>query len=97
MSKRDLTKKQRQEEEATALAFEEFVQTFQANVVPHKTFVKSTVINARPGEEIGDEAGSIYQPKGLLKKQTVNNLKDAIECARIVKKGKWDKSAGEFL
>lgn len=100
MPKRDFTKKQREQEEATAQAFEEFVQSFQTDVVPHKTFVKSTVINARPGEEIGDQVGSIYKPKGLLKKQAVTTLKDAIECAQIIKKGKWDKNtkdSGRFF
>lgn len=90
MSKRDIGKKLREEQEATAHAFQEFIQTFQGNAVAQcKTFVKSGLLHPNKGQE-ECEKGQLYIPKPLYKQDT-NTVKTAIECARLVKDVKLER------
>lgn len=90
MSKRDIERKIREEQEATAYAFQEFIQTFQSSSVPQcKTFVKSGVLHPQTGLN-EQEKGELYIPKPAFK-QDINTIKNAIECARLVKDTKLER------
>lgn len=90
MSKREIERKIREEQEATAFAFQEFIQTFQSSSVPQcKTFVKSGVLHPQTGLN-EQEKGELYVPKPTFK-QDVNTIKNAIECARLVKDTKPER------
>ncbi|XP_022913572.1 U2 snRNP-associated SURP motif-containing protein-like [Onthophagus taurus] len=86
MSKRDLERKQREEQEATAYAFQEFIQTFQDNSTPpNKLFVKSGILYAKDKENEHDK-GKIYNPKPVLRHHgNQETIKKAIECATLLR------------
>lgn len=89
MSRRDLEKKLREEQEATAHVFQEFLQAFQtAPLLKGKTFVRSGVLHPNKPQEENAGKGQIYNPKPLFKQERSVAIKDAIECARLVKDSK---------
>lgn len=94
MSKRDFERKHREEQEATAHAFQEFIQTFQGNSAPpSKLFVKSGILYAKDKEN-ESEKGKIYNPKPMLKSGGSDTIKRAIECARLIKETKLERQKG---
>ncbi|KAK9730980.1 Surp module [Popillia japonica] len=94
MSKRDFERKHREEQEATAHAFQEFIQTFQDNSTPpSKLFVKSGILYAKDKEN-DSEKGKIYNPKPLVKAGSADTIKKAIECARLLKESKIERQKG---
>lgn len=94
MSKRDFERKHREEQEATAHAFQEFIQTFQDNSTPpSKLFVKSGILYAKDKENESDK-GKIYNPKPLVKAGGADTIKKAIECARLLKESKIERQKG---
>lgn len=95
MLRREFEKKLREEQEATAHVFQEFLQSFQATPVPKsKTFVRSGVLHPNSHEE-DTEKGQIYNPKPLFKQQKAVAIKDVIECARLVKESKVERARGQ--
>lgn len=87
MSKR----KHREDQEATAHAFQEFIKTFQDTPgPPNKLFVRAGILNPQTGDE-DVEQGKIYNPTALIK-PNANTLKNAIECARLLKDTKVEKN-----
>lgn len=91
MSKRDLERKIREEQEATAHAFQEFIETFQiSSATQGKTFVKSGVLNPNKGQDDQCQKGQLYVPKTVFKKDP-NTIKNAIECARLLKESKIER------
>lgn len=95
MSKRDLERKIREEQEATAHAFQEFIETFQISAATQgKTFVKSGVLNPSKGQEDQCQKGQLYIPKTVFKKDP-NTIKNAIECARLLKESKIERTKNQ--
>lgn len=89
MPKREIERKLREEQEATAFAFQEFINTFQdSSGPPNKLFVRAGILNAATGHE-DTQTGQIYAPSALVKPSS-NTLKNAIECARLVKESKLE-------
>ncbi|KAJ8940065.1 hypothetical protein NQ314_010899 [Rhamnusium bicolor] len=92
MSKRDYEKKRREEQEATAHVFQDFINTFQdSSPAPNKTFVKSGILNSEDNRENKD-VRQLYNPKPIIKQSNTNNIKTAIECARILRESNLEKS-----
>ncbi|KAJ8982513.1 hypothetical protein NQ317_018554 [Molorchus minor] len=91
MSKREYDRKQREEQEAAAHVFQEFINTFQnSSPAPTKAFVKSGVLYAENSQENVEPVPQLYAPKPFIK-QTNSNIKSAIECARILKEHGLEK------
>ncbi|XP_050302089.1 U2 snRNP-associated SURP motif-containing protein-like [Anthonomus grandis grandis] len=83
MSKKNLDKKIREEQEATAHVFQDFINTFQvASVASPKAFVRSGVLYADKNE-LKPAENQLYKPKPFIK-NTVS-LQNALECAKILK------------
>ncbi|KAF2880369.1 hypothetical protein ILUMI_25785 [Ignelater luminosus] len=96
MSKKELERKQREEQKATAYAFQEFIKTFQdTSGPPNKMFVKSGILNVKTGQEIESEKGQIYNPQPFFKQDSSSTIKNAIECARLLKENKLDRGKGQ--
>lgn len=92
MSKRVIERKVREEQEATAHAFQEFIETFQSSAVPHcKTFVKSGVLHPQTGLD-EQEKGELYVLKPTLIHNDSSTIKNAIECARLLKNNKIERT-----
>lgn len=92
MFKREFEKKLREEQEATAHVFQEFLQSFQATPLPKtKTFVRSGVLHPNSSQEDDAEKGRIYTPKPLFKQEKTVAMKEVIECARLVKENKVER------
>lgn len=92
MYKKELERKQKEEQEATALAFEEFIKTFQdVSGPPSKLFVKSGVLNGRSGKEEDSEKGTIYKPS-ISSRSSAYTLRNAIECACLLKETRVERS-----
>lgn len=91
-SKRDKSKL-REEEEATAHVFQEFLQSFQITPLPKaKTFVRSGILNPKSSKEENAEKSKIYRPQPLIKQKSGVGIKEAIECARLVKEVKVERT-----
>ncbi|KAK9879620.1 hypothetical protein WA026_006683 [Henosepilachna vigintioctopunctata] len=93
MSKRNYEKKLRDEEEATAHVFQDFLTSFQSITnTPSKVFIKSAILNPeQPTTTAALPEGQIYLPKPLISNKDVS-LKTAIECAKILKDTKIVKN-----
>lgn len=92
MSKKELERRHREEQEATAHAFQEFIKTFQdVSGPPNKLFVRSGILNAKSGKEENSDKGKIYNPSAVIKSNS-NTLKNALECARLLKENKLERS-----
>lgn len=93
MSKREKSNKLRKDEEATAHVFEEFLQSFQISSLPKsKTFVRSSILKPNSSKEVDVAKPKIYRPQPLFKKENPIALKEAIECARLLKETKVDRT-----
>lgn len=92
MYKKELEKKQREEQEATAHAFHEFIKTFQdvSGGPPNKLFVRSGILNGIKEEELLD-GGKIYNPTYSIR-PNAKTLRHAIECATLVKDNKLERT-----
>ncbi|CAH0557294.1 unnamed protein product [Brassicogethes aeneus] len=91
MSKKEYERKQREDQEAAAHVFQDFITTFQSNsTAPNKTFVKSGILY---GEKniIESESGKLYNPQPVIKSTSSSILKNAVECAKILKDNKLDR------
>lgn len=96
MSKKQLERKLRAEQEETAFCFQEFIKTFQdVSPAPNKPFVRSGILNAKTGEEIETEKGQIYNPEPIIKQTSNMTMKNAIECARLLKENKPERHKGQ--
>lgn len=92
MYKKELERKQREEQEATAHAFQEFIKTFQdVSGPPNKLFVRSGILNGSSCKEDEIGKGKIYNPSVTIKPNS-NTLKNAIECARLLKDNKIERT-----
>lgn len=96
MPKRGSEKKLREEQEATAHVFQEFLQSFQAAPLPKtKTFVRSGILNPNSSQKEDTEKGKIYTPKPIFNQEKKVAIKDVIECARLVKENKVERVKGK--
>ncbi|KAF5303092.1 hypothetical protein FQR65_LT08424 [Abscondita terminalis] len=96
MSKKELVRKHREDQEATAHAFQEFIKTFQdTSGPPNKTFVKSGIFNVKTGQEIESHKREIYNPRPVIKMNSCVIMKNAIECARLLKETKLERIKGQ--
>nr|CAH7750421.1 unnamed protein product [Callosobruchus chinensis] len=96
MSKRDWERKRKEEQEATAHVFKDFIDTF-LNVsagAPNKTFVRSEILNA-DGQNF-DQMGQIYNPKPLIKQSKAKEVNTAIEYAKFLKDTPLEKASKKF-
>lgn len=82
MSKREQGKRVKEDEEATAHVFQEFLRSFQELPVTGKTFVKSGVFYGDQNVVTTSET-ELYQPLPVI--QSSLATQQAIECAKIVK------------
>lgn len=82
MPKREHERRLREEQEATAHVFQEFVKSFQEGPMPSKTFVKSGVLFADKNQ-LKPLENQLYKPMPLMKASTV--MQSAVECAKLVK------------
>lgn len=82
MSKRGQEKKVKEDEEATAHVFQEFLRSFQELPVTGKTFVKSGVFYGDRNVVTAAET-ELYQPVPVIQSSVATQ--QAIECATIVK------------
>nr|CAI5829347.1 unnamed protein product [Callosobruchus analis] len=91
MSKRDLERKRKEEQEATAHVFKDFIDTFQnvSACAPNKTFVRSEILYA-DGQNF-NQMGQIYNPKPLIKQSKAKEVNTAIECAKLLKDAPLEK------
>ncbi|XP_030757149.1 U2 snRNP-associated SURP motif-containing protein-like [Sitophilus oryzae] len=90
MNRREyLERKAREDQEATAHVFQEFINTFQDVPATSKTFIKTGVLFTDNNPENTVE-GQIYQPKPILKNPLL--MQNVLECARLVKDTKIDKN-----
>lgn len=85
MSRRGYEKKVKEEQEATARVFKDFLDTFHnpspANI--NKTFIKSSVLYDHKDDRL---EGEVYKPKPVISLPTTSSdVKSAIECAKILK------------
>ncbi|VEN58817.1 unnamed protein product [Callosobruchus maculatus] len=96
MSKRDLERKRKEEQEATAHVFKDFIDTFQnvSACAPNKTFVRSEILYA-DGQNC-NQMGQIYNPKPLIKQSKAKEVNTAIECAKLLKDAPLDKVSKKF-
>lgn len=95
MLRREFEKKLREEQEATAHVFQEFLQSFQATPLPKsKTFVRSGVLHPNASQEENVDKGQIYSPKPLFKQHKAVAIKDVLECARLLKENKSERVRG---
>lgn len=90
MSTKKLLERRQQDDEATAYAFKEFLETFQTSAPVAKTFIQSGIYN--PGVNdfnscATEQSGKIYAPTPLYKSSDI--AMQALECARLVK---YDRS-----
>lgn len=93
MSKRNYEKRIREEEEAAAHVFQDFLTSFQGvPSTPAKVFIKCGVINTDKSTNVTDLPKSqIYVPKPLIPSKNVS-MKTAIECAKILKEADLSKN-----
>ncbi|KAL3283617.1 hypothetical protein HHI36_006756 [Cryptolaemus montrouzieri] len=86
MSKKSYEKKLREEEEATAHVFQDFLTSFQCvSNTPSKVFIKSGILNPNQPAKTADLPESqIYRPKPVISNKDTS-LKTALECAKILK------------
>lgn len=82
MSKRLQEKKVKEDEEATAHVFQEFLRSFQELPVTGKTFVKSGVFYG-DRNVVATAETELYQPVPVIQSSVATQ--QAIECATIVK------------
>ncbi|KAL1514271.1 hypothetical protein ABEB36_003554 [Hypothenemus hampei] len=82
MPKRNYEKKLREEQEATAHVFQEFIQTFQDVPSSGKTFVKSGILYDNKSLLASNET-TLYNPVPIVKNSIT--MQNALECAKIVK------------
>lgn len=82
MSKRGQEKKLKEDEEATAHVFQEFLRSFQELPVTGKTFVKSGVFYG-DRNVVATAETELYQPVPVIQSSVATQ--QAIECATIVK------------
>lgn len=91
MSKKEYERKRREEQEAAAHVFQEFINTFQnASPAPNKTFVKSGTLYSDDNQE-NKEMRQLYNPKPIIRQNNTNSIKSAIECARLLKENSLEK------
>ncbi|KAJ8917423.1 hypothetical protein NQ315_005469 [Exocentrus adspersus] len=92
LSKKEYERRRREEQEATAHVFQEFIDTFQNySPAPSKVFVKSGVLYSEEAQENTD-APKLYNPKPVITQNNTNAIKSAIECARILKQNNLEKA-----
>lgn len=92
MSKKEYERKRREEQEAAAHVFQEFINTFQnASPAPSKTFVKSGILYSDDNQE-NRETRQLYNPKPIIRQNNASSVKSAIECARLLKENNLEKS-----
>lgn len=82
MSKRGQEKRVKEDEEATAHVFQEFLRSFQELPLTGKTFVKSGVI-CGDRNVLTTSQTELYQPVPVIQSSVA--AQQAIECATIVK------------
>lgn len=91
MSKKEYERKRREEQEAAAHVFQEFINTFQnASPAPSKTFVKSGILYSDDNQE-KRETRQLYNPKPIIRHNNASSIKSAIECARFLKDNNLEK------
>ncbi|XP_056644296.1 U2 snRNP-associated SURP motif-containing protein-like [Diorhabda sublineata] len=92
-SKRDFKRKKREEQEAAAHVFQDFIETFQnpQSSVANKTFVRSGLLYPDNQEQVNENVSKIYNPKPLICTKQ-NEPNSAVECAKILKDNIPDKT-----
>ncbi|CAG9859742.1 unnamed protein product [Phyllotreta striolata] len=86
MSKSSYKRKRKEDQEAAAHVFKDFLETFQnpSISIANKPFVRSSVLY-RNNEQQTADVGQIYNPKPLIPSAKLSETKTALECARILK------------
>ncbi|XP_076254313.1 U2 snRNP-associated SURP motif-containing protein-like [Rhynchophorus ferrugineus] len=91
MLKREYERKKREEQEATAHVFQEFIDTFQNVSTNSKTFIKSGVLYSDKKQI--DNVNEVYHPKPLMRHPVA--VKNALECATMLKDPKANRNKNE--
>ncbi|CAH1113637.1 unnamed protein product [Psylliodes chrysocephalus] len=93
LSKSSYKRKRKEDQEAAAHVFKDFLETFQNPTasIANKTFVRSGILYQN-NEEQTENIGQIYKPKPLIVQTKSEEARTAIECAKILKEAALSKA-----